>query len=1144
MKKLSSPIENIKHRYSIVVIGSGYGGSITASRMARAGQSVCLLERGKEFLPGEFPDTLNEAADEFQVAAGEIHTGSATGLYEMHINDDISILTGCGLGGTSLINASVLIEIDPRCFNDPTWPRAFVNDVDTALKSGYQKARLMLGSNPYPEGKKNYPVLKKTEAMRKCGKALGVESKLTPLAVNFTQHENGVNHVGVPQAPCNLCGDCVTGCNYTAKNTTQMTYLPDARNHGAEIYTQTKVSHLSRKDDHWVIHYAVSNNGSDAFDAPDRFVLADIVVLAAGTLGSTEILLRSKQRGLATSDQIGEHFSGNGDVLGFTYNCDQEINGVGKGARELDPDNPVGPCITSVIDTRSSSDDYRAGMSIEEGVLSGAVAPLLPKAFSTLAAITGKDTDSGIIDFLNEKKRTIETLLRGAYYGATDNTVTNLVMSHDSASGRVQLKNDHLTVDWPGIGDEAVFEKVNNKLYAISKTLGGTYVRNPISHELMGKDQVTVHPLGGCCMGEEANSGVVNHKGQVFSSNHGSDVYDHLYIADGAIIPTAIGTNPLLTICAITERNARLMASDRGWSFNTELPSQPADEAPPATEIKPGIQFTETMIGYITLDPSIDYEQGFNQGKRANTPFTFTLTVVSQDVEALLEDPDHQATIYGTVTAPVLSATPLTVTDGTFNLFVKDAEMADTRRMYYNLKMTAESGDIFYMEGYKTIHDGPGFDMWKDTTTLYITVTTTKNDPATTLGRGILEITPLNFAKQLTTIKVPNVDSNSQRLKYIARFGRFFAGEVFDIYGGVTTGLNYFSNDDRPRKKRILAAPIPTLYRVITQDNVAIRLTRYQGGDKGPVILSHGLGVSSKIFSTDMLDTNLLEYLIDNDYDVWLLDYRVSIELPSSQNPASADEVAKQDYPAAVAKVLEVTGKESVQMVVHCFGATTWTMAMLGGHLKNVRSAVVSQVSTHIKVPLLSKIKTGLYVPELLDRLGVDSLTAYVDNESNWQDKLLDKALKFYPIQKEEQCKNPVCRRITFLYGHLYEHDQLNGITHDNLHELYGVANMRSLEHLALMTRTGHIVDADGNNNYLPYLERMSLPISFIVGAENECFVPASLNKSYQILSDKNGAGLYHIHQIPDYGHIDCIHGKNAYKDVYPHILKHLEETL
>ncbi len=1140
MKNLASPIENIKSYYTVVVIGSGYGGGVTASRMARAGQEVCVLERGKEFLPGEFPDTVMEAGAEFQVNAKDVQLGCETGLYDLRINDDISVLQGCGLGGTSLINANVVIEADPRVFDNPVWPDKFLEDRDTKLKAGFRKAREMLAATPYPENKQGYPALKKIEAFRKSGAYMDQPTNLTHIAVNFVEHDSGINHVGVEQTPCNLCGDCCSGCNYTAKNTTQMTYLPDAKNHGAEIFTQTKVNYIARKNDQWVVYYSVADNGSDKFGAPDQFVLADVVVVSAGALGSSEIMLRSKQKGLTVSDRVGNRFTGNADVLGFAYNTDQEINAIGRGAKPVDPENPVGPCITTIIDTRPTSENYQDGLSIEEGVIPGALAPLLPSAFSAVSKLTGKDTDGGLEDYLNEKSRQLQTWLQGPYHGALDNTLTSLVMGHDGASGKLYLDDDHVRISWPGLGEQEIFKKIEKNLINATDALGGIFIRNPVSHPLMGNDQITVHPMGGCCMAIDAASGVVNHKGQVFSSTTGMDVYDSLYIADGSIMPTSLGTNPLLTISAISERNAELMAEDRGWNYSVDLPSKPADSN--ERELKPGIQFTETMTGYFSADEIANYEAGYEKGIIEDSPFEFTLTVISEDVKAMLEDENHQAAMYGTVTAQKLSLTPLTVSQGVFNLCVKDTENVDTRRMNYNMKLTADNGDEFYMEGHKIIHDDPGFDPWEDTTTLYITLSSKPNNDGDMLGKGILKILPANFAKQLTTVKVPNASSKAEQLNYVARFGSFFAGQMFNTYGGVVSGLQYFSTDQPPRKKRPLAVPVPKVFSVVTEDDVTIRLTRYQGGDKGPVILSHGLGVSSKIFSTDTIDTNLLEYLIANHYDVWLLDYRVSIELPASKYSCTADDIAKYDYPAAIEKVLTVTGKVSVQMVVHCFGATTWTMSMLGGYLKNVRSAVVSQISTHIKVPLLSKIKTGLYVPEFLDKLGIDSLTAYVDKESDWESKILDKALKLYPIQKEEQCKNPVCRRITFLYGQLYEHDQLNEITHENLHEMYGVANMESLEHLAEMTRQGRIVDKDGNNIYLIHLERLKLPISFIVGEENECFLPESLKLTYKAVSEKNGSDLYEMNVIPNYGHIDCIHGKNASRDVYPHILSHLEK--
>ena len=147
------------------------------------------------------------------------------------------------------------------------------------------------------------------------------------------------------QQACRLCGDCVSGCNYAAKNTLIMNYLPDARNHGAEIYTHARVSHVERQDGHWLVHFQLVDAGRDVFDAPPLHVAADVVVLGAGALGSTEILLRSRERGLPLSDRLGERFSGNGDFLAFGYNLDRPVNGIGFGDHDVGELPAVGPCI-------------------------------------------------------------------------------------------------------------------------------------------------------------------------------------------------------------------------------------------------------------------------------------------------------------------------------------------------------------------------------------------------------------------------------------------------------------------------------------------------------------------------------------------------------------------------------------------------------------------------------------------------------------------------------------------------------------------------------------------------------------------------------------------------------------------------------
>jgi cholesterol oxidase len=324
---------------------------------------------------------------------------------------------------------------------------------------------------------------------------------------------------------------------------------------------------------------------------------------------------------------------------------------------------------------------------------------------------------------------------------------------------------------------------------------------------------------------------------------------------------------------------------------------------------------------------------------------------------------------------------------------------------------------------------------------------------------------------------------------------------------------------------------------------VDLRLARYQGGSKGPLILSHGLGVSGALFTLDTVETNLVEYLTAYGYDVWNLENRASIELPSSRRPFTLDDLARFDYPAAVARVRAETGARSVQVLAHCLGAQSLTASMLGGWLSGVRSAVLSQVSAHVRVPPVTALRSGLRVPDLLEKLGVRALDTSAGRDAGWLERLYDAALALQPLVPGERCDSPVCRRITFIYGHLYDHAQLNEATHATLHETFGVANMRSLEHLALCARKGQVVDGAGADAYLPHPERMNLPIAFLHGADNRCFLPESTSLTYEWLRQANGRANYSRHLLAGYGHADCWLGKNAANDVFPHALEHLEAT-
>jgi cholesterol oxidase len=555
-----------------VVVGSGYGGAITASRLARAGQDVCLLERGAELLPGEYPSTLADARRGVQTDSAAGRVGSPTAICDLRVNNDINVLVGCGLGGTSLINANVSIRPDPRVFADARWPRAFRDDLETLLADGFARAEEMLRPMPYPAD--GEPLLKLT-ALERSAEALGTDLSRLSINVTFT---DGPNVVGVQQYACTRCGNCVSGCNYGAKNTVLMNYLPDAKAHGAEIFCQVGVRHVERDGSRWRLHFHEVAGGRRRRAAPAGSVTADIVVLAGGSLGSTEILLRSQESGLPLSERVGHGFTGNGDVLGFAYNNDVPVNAIGFGPAPDDRREPVGPTITGAIDLRDGP-ELEDGMIIEEGAIPGAVGSAIAAAFATAAGLLGEDTDRGYSDRVAELRREVESLTKGAYHGALRNTQVYLVMAHDSGNGRISLEHDRVRVAWPGVGSEPIFAAVGERLVEATRPLGGTYLPNPISTRLSGHDLVTVHPLGGCVMAETAEDGAVNERGQVFSGAAGTAVHEGLYVSDGSVIPRSLGVNPLLTISAVAERGAALIAADRGWSIDYALP--PPAASPP-----------------------------------------------------------------------------------------------------------------------------------------------------------------------------------------------------------------------------------------------------------------------------------------------------------------------------------------------------------------------------------------------------------------------------------------------------------------------------------------------------------------------------------------------------------------------------------
>lgn len=342
-----------------------------------------------------------------------------------------------------------------------------------------------------------------------------------------------------------------------------------------------------------------------------------------------------------------------------------------------------------------------------------------------------------------------------------------------------------------------------------------------------------------------------------------------------------------------------------------------------------------------------------------------------------------------------------------------------------------------------------------------------------------------------------------------------------------------------PRERRPLRCGEPTVYEFPTEDAVQLRLSRFQGGSKGPVILSPGFGTNSIAFTIDTVDTNLPEYLFEHGYDVWVLDYRASPLLPSSDTQFTLDDIAHYDYPAVVEKVRAETGAETVQFVAHCVGSLTLLMS-LGLGLPGVRSVVSSQLTLHPRAGALNQLRAGIFAANLIEAMGIDVLSTHIDDDPSWRERLYDKALAFYP-EGDEPCDRPFCRRVAFTFGESYEHDQLNEATHDHLNEAFGDANITTLRHVTKMIREGHAVSMDGDHDYLDDVDNLKLPITFIHGERNRLFLPEGSALTYEWLQEHNDPSLYSRHVIPDYAHMDCFVGKDAARDVYPLVTAELD---
>ncbi|OFI38931.1 FAD-dependent oxidoreductase [Arthrobacter sp. SW1] len=833
-----------------VVVGSGFGGSVAALRLAEAGKSVVLMERGKPYPPGSFARTPAEMGRNFWDPDRGLY-----GLFDAWTFRGMEGLVSSGLGGGSLIYANVLLRKDPKWFvkESPVPGGGYENwpfDYDD-LEPFYKDAEDMLRPVPYP-----YQDTAKTAAMEAAAEALGLSITRPPIAVTFTTGPGADPGSNQPLQPapygsihgsravrttCTLCGECDLGCNSGAKNTLDHNYLSAAKKAGADIRTLHDVRGIrplgspGSSDAGYEVRYVVHDPQNPGGLLRERIIRCRHLVLGAGTFGSNFLLLRNRASLPGLSDALGSRFSGNGDLLTLVMNAKIRNGSPVPAVRTLTGSR--GPVITTAIRVPDTADGGSGrGYYVEDAGYPAFMNWLIETGqLGKVARRTARVAVQLLKDRLFEARRSNISADLAAALGDGSLSASSLPllgMGRDIPDGVLSLQDGRLAVDWTLATSKNYFGRMRKTMEEIAGELGGDFVDNPL---WWAKRVITVHPIGGAPAGRSPSEGVCDSYGEVFG-------YPGMFVVDGAAMPGPVGANPSLTIAAFAERacrrllegtrpgtrslmptalapsavvdspaeSLRELAPDatKGNAAKPERPAKPATAArglgapETANADATSVSFTEQMHGWFspgTAEPA----KGHSLGRDRDRRIMFELTITAPDIDAFVADPLHRATAEGYVLADQFGGR-MPVEKGWFKQFVADAspDARPARRMLYRLWLRDPGGTPLTFTGFKVIHNDAGLDSWADTTTLYATIVRGHVPPPELSPEAALppsaEWAPPEPASVAGSgiLRIRPLDFAKQLTTFrakgpdplpaLAAFGNFFLGELWRVYGKTT----------------------------------------------------------------------------------------------------------------------------------------------------------------------------------------------------------------------------------------------------------------------------------------------------------------------------------------------------------------------
>ena len=525
----------IESHYDWIIVGSGFGGSVSALRLAEKGYRVLVIEKGLRFKPEDFAKNNSDMKRWYWLPKLGMK-----GIFQMSFFDHMTVVHGVGVGGGSLTYACTLPTPADPFFEAPSW--AGLADWKAQLAPHYETALRMLGATV------NQTDVPADRMLAEVAKDMGREAHFSKTRVSIYFGEPGkrvadpyFDGEGPERVGCTECGACMTGCRVGAKNTLDVNYLYLAEKRDCTILPETEVLAIRAVEDGG---YTVETRCSTA-DRDERTFRGDRVILAGGVLGTVPLLLKMKEAadGLPRlSDRLGDFVRTNSESL------------INVTAADDDVDYARGIAISSILHTDEHSHvepvRYGGGSNFfqpmllphapGDGVVSRVARSLAtimkqPKRFWAVRRAADMARQSTILLYMRSLEGTIKLRLgRSVMTGFRRGLVTKLDKGTPAPRAFMKEATD---LAW----------RFAKKMKGLPQTL--------FTETLIGTP-TTAHILGGCCMGETADSGVIDHRHRV----HG---YEGLYVIDGSAMSANPGVNPSLTITALAERAMTFIEAKR-----------------------------------------------------------------------------------------------------------------------------------------------------------------------------------------------------------------------------------------------------------------------------------------------------------------------------------------------------------------------------------------------------------------------------------------------------------------------------------------------------------------------------------------------------------------------------------------------------